>query len=289
MIFSVNHDTCEQTGDWEGSSGAPPANPVKLPVLQKLTEPALTKLNVSTQPFADASPARTRAVMIAETLRREIESGRFRPGDRLPSESELTRAHSVSRTVVRESIAILRSEGLVEARKGSGVFALDPLKARGARPFADLDMDRLSGVIELFELRSAFEIRSAALAAVRRSPEQIEAIIRATRSVADAFEHGGDTREADFAFHYALAQASQNKRFPEFLALIRPGIVPRVELEPHEGPARPYSPNPGIVAEHAHIIDAVIDGDPDQAEAAMKTHLEGSLARYRDLMRQGTS
>lgn len=242
----------------------------------------------STGQAPDANPARTRADLIAAGLRREIETGRFRPGDRLPSESELTRTHSVSRTVVREALGLLRSEGLVEARKGSGVFALDPAQARRAQPFADLDMERLSGVIELFELRSAFEIRAAGLAATRRSAQQIDAILKANAAVSAAFEEGGNTREADFGFHYAIAQATQNKRFPEFLALIRPGIVSRVELEAGStGTPRAYTPNPDLVQEHARIVDAIIDGDAPRAEAAMKAHLEGSLGRYRSLLRSG--
>lgn len=231
------------------------------------------------------SGTRTRVSLIADSLRRDIERGRFRPGDRLPSEAELTRQHSVSRTVVREAVALLRSDGLVEARKGAGVFALDPQQAR-RRPFATLDMERLSGVIELFELRSAFEIRSAALAAARRSPAQIEAIVAAHQGVARCFESGRSTREADFEFHLAIAQATQNGQFPEFLQLIRPGIVSRVELEAGDGVPRAYVPNPDLVGEHERIVDAIIDGAPERAEQAMKAHLEGSLQRYRDLLRQ---
>ncbi|WP_372836749.1 FadR/GntR family transcriptional regulator, partial [Puniceibacterium confluentis] len=242
----------------------------------KLSE--MAQANDAGSPVSDATPARTRAVKIADTLRREIEQGHFRPGDRLPSESELTRTHSVSRTVVREALALLRSDGLVEARKGSGVFALDPAASRKSGPFADLDVERLSGVIELFELRSAFEIRAASLAASRRSAEQIDEILRANDVVDADLKSGKSTREADFAFHYAVAKATQNRRFPEFLSLIRPGIVPRVDLEPGQPGGRRYNPNPKIVQEHARIADAIIDGDPDKAEAAMKAHLEDSLA-----------
>lgn len=233
-------------------------------------------------------PTRTRVALIAEELRRGIEAGDFAPGERLPSESELTRRHSVSRTVVREAFAQLRSDGLIETRKGSGVYALDPQKARQT-PFSDLDTERLSGVIELFELRSAFEIRAAALAATRRSGAQIDRIVKANDELAECFAKGISTREADFAFHYAIAEASQNKRFPELLTLIRPGLVPRVELETRSGPPRTYVPNPDLVKEHDRIVDAVLIGDSEAAEAAMKTHLEGSLDRYRDLLRGSRS
>lgn len=236
-------------------------------------------------PSVESAPSsRTRVALIADQLRSAIVSGDVAPGDRLPSEAELTRLHSVSRTVVREAFAQLRTEGLVEPRKGSGVYALDPSKAK-QKPFADLDTKRLSGVIELFELRSAFEIRSAALAALRRSGAQLDKIMRAQEDVAKSVKTGKMTREADFAFHFAIAEASQNKRFPEFLSLIRSGIVPRVELEAGKGTPRAYVPNPDLVAEHERIIDAIINGDPDASETAMKAHLEGSLERYRSLLR----
>ncbi|WP_232830676.1 FadR/GntR family transcriptional regulator [Tropicimonas sp. IMCC34011] len=224
---------------------------------------------------------------IAESLRAQIEAGQYKAGDRLPSERELTEAHSVSRTVVREALALLRVDGLVEARKGSGVYAIGP--GRATKPFEDIDTERLSSVIELFELRSAFEIRAAGLAAIRRSADQIDAIEQTHEAVARAIEDGVSPREADFAFHEAIALASNNRRFPEFLALIRPGIIPRVELRSGGGPPRPYTPNPDLVTEHSAIANAIIDGDRDAAEARMEAHLEGSLERYRNLWRGGGS
>ncbi len=231
-----------------------------------------------------SSRAQTLVARIADELRHAITSGAFPPGARLPSEAELTRRHAVSRTVVREAFAQLRSDGLIETRKGSGAYALDPAKIN-EQPFADLDTERLSGVIELFELRSAFEVSAAALAATRRSGAQIDAIMRANEQLAKCFDDGAATRDADFAFHYAIAEATQNKRFPEFLTLIRPGLAPRVELEARRGPPRAYVPNPNLVKEHDRIIDAILISDPDRAEAAMKEHLKGSLNRYRDLLR----
>jgi DNA-binding FadR family transcriptional regulator len=103
--------------------------------------------------------------------------------------------------------------------------------------------------------------------------------------VAKCFGAGISTREADFAFHYAITEAPTNKRFPEFLSLIRSGLVPRVELKAHSGPQRAYVPNPDLVKEHDRITDAILLEDPDAAEQAMKSHLEGSLERYRNLLR----
>ncbi|WP_316860888.1 FadR/GntR family transcriptional regulator [uncultured Cohaesibacter sp.] len=229
--------------------------------------------------------AQTLVSRISDHLRREIVTAKYIPGDRLPSEAELGRQFEVSRTVVREAIAILRSNGLVEARKGSGVFVLDPRDAKQDHPFADLSSDRISEVIELLEMRSAFEIRSAGLAAARRSSSQIESILRAHNVVGELMEAEEWPYEADFQFHYEVAVATQNKRFPQFLSMIRSGIIPRKDLSGADERRRIH-PNPHLHKEHALILQAIVDGDSEAAEQAMKVHLEGALDRYRKLLRE---
>ncbi len=223
---------------------------------------------------------------ISNALRRDLDAGVFRAGDKLPSENELTRLHSVSRAVVREAIAALRADGLVEARKGAGVFALDTSN-RPSRPFDDLTTARISSVIELLELRTACEIEAAALAATRRSPAQLESILEAHRAVGDCLRAGKPTRDADFDLHLAIAEATQNRRFPEFLQLIRSGIIPRGELQGAEPGARPKDYNQHLQEEHNQIIGAIIEGDSDAARERMRDHLRGSLERYKVLLRAG--
>jgi len=224
------------------------------------------------------------AERVSQTLRRALDAGEYRAGDKLPSEAELTRIHSVSRTVVREAIAALRSEGLVEARKGAGVFVLDPANRPG-RAFDDLTTARISSVIELLELRTACEIEAAALAATRRSPVQLEAIHDAHEAVVDCLRKGLPTRDADFAFHLAIAEATQNRRFPEFLQLIRSGIIPRGELQGASPGERPKDYNRHLEEEHRLIVEAIIEGDAPAARDRMRAHLRGSLDRYQELLR----
>ena len=228
------------------------------------------------------------AAKISTALRRDLVGGVFRPGDRLPSESELTREYSVSRTVVREAIAILRADGLVEARKGAGVFALHVQQSKD-EPFKDLTTERISSVIELLELRTVFEVESAGLAASRRSATQIEAILDAHNTIAACLAEGKSTRDADFDLHFKIAEATQNQRFPEFLRLIRSGIIPRGELQGAEPGSRPKDYNLHLQEEHARIVDAIIEGDADGAREQMRIHLRGSLERYKALLRSKTA
>jgi DNA-binding FadR family transcriptional regulator len=231
---------------------------------------------------------RSLASKISAALRQDLVAGVFRPGDRLPSESALTREYSVSRTVVREAIAILRADGLVEARKGAGVFALEA-RVEPQRPFDDLVTQRISSVIELLELRTVFEVESAALAASRRSATQIEAILEAHRQVGECLLNDSPTRDADFNLHLAIAEATQNRRFPEFLQLIRTGIIPRGDLQGSPPGSRPKDYNLHLQEEHGHIVDAIIEGDAEAARTHMRSHLRGSLERYKVLLRSQTN
>jgi GntR family transcriptional repressor for pyruvate dehydrogenase complex len=142
-------------------------------------------------------------------------------------------------------------------------------------------------VIELLELRTACEIEAAALAATRRSPAQLEVIMDAHDGVIRSLQAGEPTRDVDFAFHMAIAEATQNRRFPEFLTLIRQGIIPRGELQGSAPGARPKDYNQHLQEEHSHILDAIIEGDSEAARERMRAHLRGSLERYKALLRAG--
>jgi GntR family transcriptional regulator, transcriptional repressor for pyruvate dehydrogenase complex len=83
--------------------------------------------------FKKIDVAPTLSDQVTEALRRRVESGQLKPGEKLPAEVALAPEFGVSRTVVREAISRLKHEGLLESRQGSGVFvshkpAISPLK-----------------------------------------------------------------------------------------------------------------------------------------------------------------
>jgi len=119
-----------------------------------------------------ARPGRRNLVdIVAQQLRRDILGGALTPGEKLPSESGLTERYKVSRTVIREAIASLRADGLIDVRHGVGAF----VGAAHSFPAANLlatDPARISSIIEMLELRTAVETEAAGIAAIRRSPSQ---------------------------------------------------------------------------------------------------------------------
>ncbi|MCP8884706.1 FadR family transcriptional regulator [Devosia sp. XJ19-1] len=226
--------------------------------------------------------AGTLVIQVANALRSALSSGDYAVGDKLPSEARIAETHGVSRTVVREAIASLRSDGLVEPRRGAGVFVLEPTEP-ATLPFQNVDHARLSSIIALLELRSAVEVEAAGLAAVRRSPAQEEAIFEFHRAVGQCIAEGKPTSTADFALHTAIADATNNPRFSEFLRVIGQNAIPRAALSSTDpGSSKSYLEQ--LHLEHANIVTAISDGDAEAAREAMRVHLQGSQRRYRALL-----
>src|SRR5436190_20294063 len=121
------------------------------------------------------APARNLTEEVVDQLASDIRRGKRAPGSRLPTEQALMRALGVSRTVVREAIAALRSEGLVVTRQGSGAY----VAADGSRvPFRIAKPDgssTIADVLKIMELRLAVELEAAALAAERATAPQVAA------------------------------------------------------------------------------------------------------------------
>jgi len=82
-----------------------------------------------------------------------------------------------------------------------------------------------------------------------------------------------------------VADAANNPRFAQFLELVGLGAIPRAGLQEARPAASPYLAQ--IIAEHGAIADAIAAGDEGRAKAAMRTHLEGSKQRYRNMLRRG--
>lgn len=226
---------------------------------------------------------KTLVVTVSDDLRAKIKAGAYAPGTKLPSEAQLTTKYGVSRTVVREAIAALRADGLAQPQRGSGVFVTEP-EPDPMAPFRNVDTDKLSTMIEMLELRMAIEVEAASLAAQRISPTQEESIITALNAVNTPTAEGGISAEADFKLHLAIAKATNNPRFGEFLKMLGSQIIPRHALDRATGKVTPEYYEL-LRQEHTDIVNAILDRDAPKAREAMRHHLRGSLTRYRSILR----
>jgi GntR family transcriptional regulator, transcriptional repressor for pyruvate dehydrogenase complex len=220
---------------------------------------------------------------VVDSLAGRIREGTLTSGEKLPTEAAIMEEFGVSRTVVREAISRLQAAGLVETRHGVGTFVVG-LGEGSAFRISPEQLGTLQDVIAVLELRIAVETECAALAAVRRTAENIDALRHALKSFISAVEEGRDAVGPDFQFHLEIARASQNHHFVDLMGTLGGMMIPRARLEP-PGPLTPERQAylRRVNAEHESIVEAISRQDPEAARAAMRTHLANSRERRRRL------
>lgn len=211
----------------------------------------------------------------------EISSGRLTPGQRLPTEQEMMLSMKVSRTVVREAISALKAQGLVITRQGSGAFVSTSPAPRTFKLEPEM-LRSLDSVINVLELRLAVEAEAAGMASLRGTDAGLQAIKDAHAAFEAAIDRGETAAEEDFAFHVAIANATGNPKFPEFLKFLGAYVIPRQNLRVWE---MTFSSQAEYLArikqEHGRIVAAITDRKPDLARSALREHLTLAAARYR--------
>jgi GntR family transcriptional regulator, transcriptional repressor for pyruvate dehydrogenase complex len=216
---------------------------------------------------------RTRlADAVYEQLRRLIARGEYPKGVKLPPENDLAVRFAVSRPVVREALARLRDEGVVRSQKGSGtIVTLGP--SAGALPLPAIQS--VADLVRFYEFRINVEGATAGLAAERRSLADIEAIEQALARADSMLSEGHFAllADANFAFHRAIAQATQNPYFIRTLESL-PNFVGRNMLDnSRPGPRGLAERAARIHAEHRAIFAAILGGDPQRARIEMERHI----------------
>jgi GntR family transcriptional regulator, transcriptional repressor for pyruvate dehydrogenase complex len=224
---------------------------------------------------------RTLSAELADTLGQRIRNQEYPPGTKLPKEMDIMEEFGVSRTVVREAISHLQAAGMAETRHGIGTFALLPEDNGFFRVHPD-QIGTLRETIALLELRIGLETEAAALAATRRTDENLSKMQRALTAFKASIEAGENAVQADFQFHTEIALATQNNHFIQFMALLGERVIPRSRLNPNNdtSPAR-QAYLQRVHQEHESIFNAILNQDVDAARAASRTHLSNSRERLR--------
>jgi GntR family transcriptional repressor for pyruvate dehydrogenase complex len=234
---------------------------------------------------ARLDPARRErlADIIYGQLIRELASGLYSEGDRLPTEKDLSAKFDVSRPVVREALMRLSADGLVVARQGAGTF----VKRRPPRAVADYsETVGFADILRAFEVRIALEGQAARLAAMRRSEPELARIALSLDQMREGIEAGASAKVFDFAFHRAVAEASGNTLFVEVLDQLEERISAGMGVALGITGAAPISRSQQVLAEHARIYEAISEGDPDSADLAMRFHIDQARRRMTDRRRE---
>jgi GntR family transcriptional regulator, transcriptional repressor for pyruvate dehydrogenase complex len=235
----------------------------------------------STFMFSLGNTTKTLTAEVARSLGDQVRKGQWSVGSKLPREADLMGQFGVSRTVVREAISYLQAAGLVETRHGSGTY----VRAREELPTFRVKPEQLGTLrdtIAVLEFRIAVESEAAAIAATRRTKTDLTEMQAALKSFEDAVSAGENAAEADARFHLAIAVATQNSHFMEFMNALGTRAIPRARLDriaDDEATKRDYLQR--VQQEHEAILSAIKNRDVDGARAAIRTHLSSSRERLK--------
>jgi DNA-binding FadR family transcriptional regulator len=227
----------------------------------------------------ELTPLRTPPLreQVVQELMRLIEQGALGPGDRIPTERELSEQLAVSRSTVREAVQFLQALGIVEVRHGSGSFvaASASRSQELRRTWRQWTRNHAGRVHELLEVRQGIESFAAELAAARVAAGTAAAApLEAMAAALAQMEEAGKAADvpalvrADMLFHRALCEAAANEALVEFAELLGKQLV-RERAAAFDLDGRPERSQ----VEHREIYDAVAAGDPARARTAILEHL----------------
>jgi DNA-binding FadR family transcriptional regulator len=217
---------------------------------------------------------------VVRALGAEIVGGVLPAGTKLPPEADLLARFQISRTVLREVLKTLAAKGLISAKTRVGTSVLPQSRWNYFDPDV-LDWKVSLGLDPAFrasltEIRQAIEPMAAALAAIRRTPQDILDL----RACVAAMRRSGHTRqsfaEADLAFHMAIGAASGNPLMRSIAAVIEAALVASFSLS---SPTDDAANQEVTVRKHEAIVNAIEAGRPTVASKAMLAVIDAGVAR----------
>ncbi|MCD2324666.1 FCD domain-containing protein [Sphingomonas sp. IC-56] len=197
-------------------------------------------------------------------------------GDRLPSEARLAQMFGMSRTIVREALARLASDGVTEARLGAGSY----VKRRPSeRLGTHVAMDALAATLGTYEVRFVLEAEAARLAAQRRSHQQLDTIERALTALRGALLSNAPAHDEDWLLHRAIFEATGNAAFLPVFDHLHDAVMQILRAGVEISRSRPPEVIGAMMEEHDAIVEAIRARDADGAALAMRWHLSQGRKR----------
>lgn len=204
-----------------------------------------------------------------ELLRKQIESGAWQVGDRLPPESVLTKQLGISRAALREAVRALVHGGLLVTRQGAGTYvvAVDETAVALDRRLKASDIEHV------LEVRRGLDVEAVRLASKRRTARDVKSMERALKARRRSAEAGDQAAfaQADVAFHLAVAAAAHNDLLLDLYESLSLAI--RQSVDSPTSVARAVHGDD----DHDGLYEAIRDRDEERAMTVVMSILGGQL------------
>jgi GntR family transcriptional repressor for pyruvate dehydrogenase complex len=203
-----------------------------------------------------------------------IQGGLYRPGERLPVGHDLARRLNVSRTTVREAIAVLERADIVTVRRGNGGGVLVHTNVIPAYVIANTGGDSQASMRSILEIRRALEVPAALLAGQRATERDLLELAQSAHRLEDLLSDPDEFIVVDLQFHIRISEASRNPLFSKHLR----EILGSYALLRTEYPVGRLDLQQGIVNQET-TLQAIVSRDPTRIALAIDEHL-GNLEEY---------
>ncbi len=222
--------------------------------------------------FPKVGNSKTLSQEVQIKIEQAIRDRKLLPGDKLPTEKELCEMFQVSRTALREALQMLSARGLINIRKGSGIYVASFTRERAIKPmslFLELNLNEKL-IRDVMELRKIVEPSIAALAAMNRKEEDLSEMIKTISNLKACSEKDAEKEATiDASFHMALAKASGNPLAPMILEPVY-SLMPKIR-------SLIYEKVPGAkekaVQYHELLFEKIVNHDSEGARETMRNHL----------------
>jgi len=211
---------------------------------------------------------------VVNYLKKQIEDGIIKPGEKLPSERILQKDLSVSRFTLREALARLSALGIIITIHGKGTMVSREVRSSTlADVFIPIFANQsIKDVIDFFEARLLIESEAAVLSASRRSDEdvrQFESILSESKQALDDPTRYG---ELDFLFHMQIAQSSGNVFIQSMMGCLNEYVRKYTQVVAQV----PINRHTSILA-HEEIFECIKNKNTGEAGIVTRKHLSRML------------
>jgi GntR family transcriptional repressor for pyruvate dehydrogenase complex len=217
--------------------------------------------------------------VVREIEEKVLDGGWGGASGRLPAERALAEHFGVSRPTVREAIRHLVSKGMLETKRGSGVYVVQRQPNALAAPWLQLVAEHPPLREETLEFRMVFECAAARFAAQRSTAAEISRLETVIARMHDAVIEQDVEEEArmDCEFHTALMAAAHNRMLGQFYASVIKMLQEHIAANTFDATLN----NANAVAQctqrmrqHELIFRTVRERNPDAAQQAMFAHID---------------
>lgn len=207
---------------------------------------------------------------VVDVFLKDVETGVYTYGDKLPSQKELAKRYQVSLIVIREALTKLSAVGIISFHQGKGTYLNKSEEGTFASPeFSSLIFHNINNLLEIVEARQIMECETSALAAIRRTNNNLLEIEKTINGMKESLNDFESFAQWDVEFHIAVAKASNNQVLQKMTMLL---------IDSYRSEISKFFQIPGIIEkilmEHESIYKQILNRNSRNASFIMLNHLK---------------